>query len=85
MYHLFSFNDYYPNGGLNDYRGSYFTIKEAKAKATVLHLDGKECGWHDYFQIVTEVASELRLVWEGTYRERNERGELIIDWHEKQD
>ena len=31
MFHLFTFDEYYPGGGMEDYRGSFPTVEEAQA------------------------------------------------------
>lgn len=32
-YHLFAYDQYYPGGGMDDYRGSFETLTEAKKQA----------------------------------------------------
>lgn len=30
-FHLFQYDNYYPSGGMSDYKGSYATLEEARA------------------------------------------------------
>lgn len=50
---LFSFNDYYPAGGMNDYNGSFDTLEEAQIKSSysdclyqeILDLEKSQLVW----------------------------------------
>lgn len=43
MYHLFLFYHYYPCGGMNDYQGSFSSLKEA--------LEAAKISESDYYQV----------------------------------
>jgi hypothetical protein len=47
MYFLFSFNEHYPSGGVNDFEGTFDRIEEARAIADTAR---EEVG-HDHYQI----------------------------------
>lgn len=44
MFHLFTFDQYYPQGGFNDYQGSFDSVKEA--------LQAAKDTMRDYYQIM---------------------------------
>lgn len=49
MYHLFAGDDYYPMGGLGDYRGSFPTIEDAHAATlSIRYLDWWEIAAIDF-------------------------------------
>lgn len=57
-FHVFTFNEYYPNGGINDYVGSFKTLAEAKITASAR-------GGRDYCNIVeTQEDGSLRSLTE---------------------
>lgn len=53
MYWLFSGGNYYPAGGMDDYKGSYPTIESAKAEAEIRVSDG-DWGNPDWAQIADQ-------------------------------
>jgi hypothetical protein len=57
-FHVFTFDSYYPGGGVNDLAGSFATAEEAQAAA----LDSLE----DHYQIVESLADgSLKVIKEG--------------------
>ena len=50
-YLLFAFDNYYPNGGINDFQGSFETVEEAQQFYKKGHNTSGEK--YDWYQIVT--------------------------------
>lgn len=39
MFHLFAGNQYYPQSGLGDYRGTFDSVEEAELEGVILQTD----------------------------------------------
>ena len=57
MFLLFSYNDYYPSGGMNDLLGSFEKLPSKKEIKTLLLNEGKE--YDDNIQIYNSKTGEI--------------------------
>jgi hypothetical protein len=53
---LFSGDEYYPCGGMNDFKGDYDTLDEAKDALIKIALDGDADWGHIYDTLTKEMA-----------------------------
>ena len=59
MYHVFAFDQYYPTGGIQDYKGSFETLEEAKEDLNIHWLKN-----YNWAEILTEKEGILECIYE---------------------
>lgn len=85
MYHLFGYDGYYPDGGMNDYLGGFDKIEDAKIFAVETFKEPKE-----FYEIAQLTESDLinpaklEIVLKG-FREYKAGGGFNIEWIEWND
>lgn len=63
-YMLFSGPTYYPDGGFNDYRGSYESVEEAVAEITLRRDQTRMVDW---FHVVDKQTLEIVREWNDAF------------------
>jgi hypothetical protein len=56
---VFAGDMYYPDGGWNDFRGAYDTLKEAKARVDEIKHNEETCSGYDWAHIADTATGEI--------------------------
>lgn len=63
LFHLFTFDDYYPSGGMNDYIGSFETLEKAQHEyRTGKDYNGSFHREYAFYQIATMKDGKMIVV-----------------------